>query len=114
VPDVRSLLHASDVFCLLSRTEGLPNVVLEAMACALPTVATRVGGTPEVVDEGLTGFLVENEDHAGAAQRVLALLAHPAARQAMGQAARARVMRDFTAQSMIEKHVEIYDSLLRR
>jgi glycosyltransferase involved in cell wall biosynthesis len=114
VPDVRSLLHASDVFCLLSRTEGLPNVVLEAMACALPTVATRVGGTPEVVDEGLTGFLVENEDHAAAAQRVLALLAHPAARHAMGQAAQERVMRDFTIQTMIQKHVEIYDSFLRR
>ncbi len=114
VADVNGLLLASDVFCLLSRTEGLPNVVLEAMACALPTVATRVGGTPEVVEDGVTGFLVETEDYAAASRRVLTLLRNSTVAQAMGHAARERVMRNFTVDTMVQKHVEIYDTLLRR
>ncbi len=114
VPDVRTLLSASDVFCLLSRTEGFPNAVLEAMACALPVVATRVGGTPEAVDEGRTGMLVESEDHRAAASKVLALLQNPTVRDAMGRAARQRVLREFTVQTMVSKHVDLYNSLLER
>jgi len=55
-------MNASDVLCLPSLNEGLPNVALEAIACGLPVVASRVGGVPEIVREGVNGFLVPPSD----------------------------------------------------
>src|SRR5271165_2295697 len=66
-----SLLHASDIFCHLSRTDGLSNALLEAMACGLPCVLTRVGGNPEVVEEGRSGFVVAPDDPEESARHLL-------------------------------------------
>lgn len=112
VRDVFPLLQASDVFCLLSRSEGLPNSLLEAMACALPCVATGVGGTPEVVTDHVDGRIVASEDSDAAAAGVLALLRDPAAAQQMGARARATVMQRFTLQAMVARHAALYDELL--
>src|SRR5262249_32595385 len=62
VDDVPAFLGLSDIFCLPSRSEGLSNALLEAMACGLPSVATRVGGNPELIEDGRNGYLVESED----------------------------------------------------
>jgi glycosyltransferase involved in cell wall biosynthesis len=68
--NVWSLLKVCDVFCQPSRSEGMSNALLEAMACGLPCVATAVGGTPEVLEDGRTGYIVPSEDHHAAANRI--------------------------------------------
>lgn len=112
VEDVPTLLRNTDIFALLSRSEGFPNVVIEAMAASLPTVATHVGGTPEAVVDGVTGFLVANEDHHCAAEHIMRLLHSVELRKQMGTAARARVEDKFSIHAMVSRHVEVYDALL--
>jgi glycosyltransferase involved in cell wall biosynthesis len=109
---VWSLLKACDVFCLLSRSEGMSNALLEAMACGLPSVATAVGGNPEVIDDGRTGYLVASEDHQAAAARILDLLSQPKRAAVMGLEAKQTVAEKFSAKGMVEKVVREYDRLL--
>src|SRR5262249_30250219 len=68
------LLKACDVFVLPSRSEGFSNALIEAMACGLPCVATRVGGNPEAIEDGKNGYLVDSGDAEATAERILALL----------------------------------------
>lgn len=112
--DVADLLPAIDVFVLSSLTESLPNAVLEAMAAARPVVATRVGGTPELVEEGVTGYLVPVGDDAAMAARILELAGNPDLRRRMGAAGRARVERDFTPEKMAGTLEELYARMLAR
>ncbi|MFH1571933.1 MAG: glycosyltransferase [Gemmatimonadota bacterium] len=81
-------LNAADVLVLPSLSEGRPNVVLEAQACGLPVIATRVGGTPEVVVEGQTALLVEPGDVTALAEALRRLAREPQRRREMGEAAR--------------------------
>lgn len=110
--EVPFILGNSDVFCLLSHSEGFSNAILEAMASGLPCVVTRVGGNDEVVKEGKTGFLVEDGDADAAAAGVLALLHNPALAGQMGDAARRRVQSEFTTEAMVRSIVGHYDMLL--
>jgi len=109
---VWSLLKACDVFCLLSRSEGMSNALLEAMACGLPSVATAVGGNSEVLEDGRTGYLVANEDYQAAAARILELLSHPQRAATMGREAKKEVMENFSTRQMVERVVSQYDRLL--
>jgi glycosyltransferase involved in cell wall biosynthesis len=90
--DVPSLMAAADVIAVPSRAEGLPLVVLEAMALARPVVAARVGGVPDVVRHGETGFLVTPDAPVPLAERLLELLDDPALATRMGDAG-ARLVR---------------------
>jgi glycosyltransferase involved in cell wall biosynthesis len=110
---VWSLLKLCDIFCLLSRSEGMSNALLEAMACSLPCVATAVGGTPEVIEDGRSGCLVPSGDDAAAADRILSLLSDPDRARTMGETARRVVEERFSAQQMIDRIVGMYDGLLR-
>jgi len=112
-PDVPQLLLQADMFCLPTLTEGLPFCVIEAMATRLPVVATRVGGLPELVAEGETGFLVESKDPAALRDRLGRLLADPALRQRMGAAGRRRVEEQFSLSTMLRRTREIYESVLK-
>ena len=110
--DVFPLLKMSDIFCLASRSEGFSNALVEAMACSLPCVATRVGGNSEAVEDGRTGYLVESEDPEAIADRILALLGQPERAKAMGSQGRRIVEANFTAQAMISRLASVYDSVL--
>ncbi len=117
--DVPDLMAAADVFLLASTVEGLPLVVLEAMAAARPVVATRVPGTSEVVIDDVTGRLVERGrldgtgDTDALAAAILQSLDNRELASAWGSAGRARVEREFTSERMARQTAEVYAELLR-
>ncbi len=111
VRDVPALLASADVFLLTSHWEGFPLAVLEAMAAGLPVVATAVDGTPEAVEEGVTGFLAAPSDVETLAERVVRLLGAPELCRTMGSRGRDRVMGRFTLDRFVEGVSALYSSL---
>jgi len=114
VPDAARCLGAIDVYVSASRAEGLPLAVLEAMACRRPVVATRVPGHVDVIESGQSGVLVPPDDPDALARAVDELLREPARREALGEGARARVERDFSADRMAAQTAEVYRDALAR
>lgn len=111
-PDAVDWLRAADVVVLPSLFEGMPNVVLEAMALAKPVVATRIPGMDELVLDEVTGLLVEPKKPFELARGLYRLLEDPLLRESMGKAAAERAGSDFSLAKMIERHVELYQALL--
>jgi glycosyltransferase involved in cell wall biosynthesis len=109
--DPGTLYAGCDLFVLASRGEGLPLVLAEAGHCGLACIATRVGGIPEIVQEGETGLLVEPDDAPGLAAAIGRLAGDPALRHRFGEAARRRVADGFTVQSMARAFEAAYASL---
>ena len=109
--DTPQLYRAFDLFVLPSRREGISNTLLEAMASGVPVIATRVGGNPEILPEGIAGDLVEPESGAIAAA-ILALVDQPNRRRAYGEGGRAHVLQSFSLDTMVKKYDRIYRSLL--
>jgi glycosyltransferase involved in cell wall biosynthesis len=112
VEDVLSLLKACDAFCLLSRTEGFSNALLEAMACGIPCVATRVGGNSEALGDGHSGLLVESEDHESAAVQICKLLQDKKLAQCLGERGQNSISERFTPEVVMAQLAGIYDALL--
>jgi len=112
--NVVQILNQCDVFCLLSRSEGFSNALLEAMACGLPSVVTDVGGNREALSEGESGYLVPNEDAAAAAARITTLLENPEGARKMGRAGYCTVEEKFTTEGMINGLVSRYNTLFNR
>jgi glycosyltransferase involved in cell wall biosynthesis len=110
--DGARLLDSLDVFVLPSWTEGLPLVVLEAMARRRPVVATPVGGTAEVVADGETGLLVPPRDPHALAAAIRRLLDDADLRRRMGEAGYERVRTRFSAEAMERRVLEIYDEVV--
>jgi glycosyltransferase involved in cell wall biosynthesis len=110
--DVASILAVSDVFVLASRWEGLPLAIIEAMMAGLPVVATRVGGVPELVEDGVTGVIVPPRDSEALAAALRRLLADPGLRSRMGRAGKERAFRDFTEDRMARETEKLYEELL--
>jgi len=110
--DLAAAMARWAVFALPSFDEGLPIVVLEAMAASLPVVATAVGGVPEVVEDGRTGWLVPSGDSASLAEGLRLLLLNPEQRRAMGAAGRARAQEHFSIDRMVAGIAKIYDDIL--
>jgi glycosyltransferase involved in cell wall biosynthesis len=113
VRDVPGLLHGASLFVLPSLTEGVPLTVLEAMACGLPVVTTRVGGTPEVVVEGATGFLVPAGQPSLLADGLFNLYRDHDRGRAMGIAGHQRVRSLFDVRTMVSKYESLYLDVLR-
>jgi glycosyltransferase involved in cell wall biosynthesis len=114
VRQVADVLASAALFVLPSLTEGISLTLLEAMARGLPVVATRVGGTPEVVRDGQTGILVPPQAPAELAAAMLRLWRDPAASQGMGRLGRARVQADFEVRRMVAEYEALYTRLLEQ
>ena len=106
--DVQLVLDSLDVFVLPSLCETLGYALLEAMATELPAIGSAVGGIPEVIAEGETGFLIPPRDPARLAAVLRKVLRDRGLRRAMGAAGRVRVIRDFHERDMVRKTIEIY------
>jgi teichuronic acid biosynthesis glycosyltransferase TuaC len=106
-------MNAADALVLPSRSEGRPNVVLEAQASGLPVIATCVGGTPELVHHGENGLLVKSEDAHGLAVQIAQLMDDDPLRERLGKAGRESVLANgLTWEASARKMIEIYRQLL--
>src|SRR5690606_32684236 len=111
--DVPRILGALDLFVLSSRWEGMPVVLLEAMAHARAVVATEVDGVPELIAHGRTGLLFPPRDAEAFAERMLGLLGDPDRARVMGEAAREEVATRFGRERFVQRIGELYSELLR-
>jgi len=112
--DVNQILKAFDIFVFPSLTEGLPLVVIEAMATGLPVVASYVGGIPELVVHGETGFLVSPTSKEEIKEAIIKLLNNPELRKEMGQIARKRFEAHFSLPQMVQKYMEVYEKAVKK
>lgn len=112
--DVPEILGALDVFVLPSLGEGISNTILEAMATALPVLATEVGGNAELVEEGVTGRLVPAGEPVALARVMHDWLCAPQQRREYGTAARARIEAKFSLDAMVRHYADLYDEVLAR
>ncbi|MGN6167549.1 MAG: glycosyltransferase [Solirubrobacteraceae bacterium] len=110
--DVPQLLAAADVFALPSAYEGSPLAVLEAMAAARPVVGSAIGGTDELINDGVTGLLVRPGDHSALVQALARLVSDPELRRTLGRRAQKRAVSEFEAEAMARRVMRVYDKLL--
>jgi glycosyltransferase involved in cell wall biosynthesis len=111
--NVAAILSQATISVVPSLSEGLSNVVLESMATGIPVVATRVGGTPEILEDGVTGLLVPPCDAPELAAAVGRLLGDPAMARRMGDAGRARAVARFSMPTMVSQTETLYRAFLR-
>ena len=112
--DVADLLQQSWAFAMPSRWEGMPNALLEAMACGLPCVATRVSGSEDIIDDGVNGLLVEPENPADLARGLRRVIEDAELAQRMGAEARAAVVRDYQLAAIVDQSLDLYRRALKR
>jgi glycosyltransferase involved in cell wall biosynthesis len=106
--DVQRAYQAADVFALPSISEGLSNALLEAMACGLATLASRVGGTTEAVEDGKTGLLFDSQDEGALRKNLEQFLSESGLAMRMGVAARERVLRDYSLELVAQGYEKLY------
>jgi glycosyltransferase involved in cell wall biosynthesis len=112
-PDqVREAMRRADVFCLTSRWEGMAGSVMEAMACGLPVVGTRVNGIADLVEHARTGYLVPPERPDLLAAALQRLIIHPEERATLGTAGRNRICREFSVERMVAAKQDLYVGLV--
>lgn len=110
--DIVDLLQQSWGFVLTSRNEGMPNSLLEAMACGLPCIATRVSGSEDIISDGLNGILVESEQPVQIADALCRLIEDTELAQRLGREARVTVIREHQLAQMVERCVALYRQIL--
>jgi glycosyltransferase involved in cell wall biosynthesis len=112
--DVLGCMKGFDLFVMSSVTEGLGTSLLDAMACSRAIVATRAGGIPEIVEDGVTGVLVDPRDHKSMAREIVGLLRDESLRTRMGEAGRVRVGELFTVERMVAETAAAYERVAGR
>lgn len=114
VTDIRSRVERFDVLVVASRAENLPLSILEAMSSAVPVIATRVGGVPELLDEGRAGVLVEPEDADGLARAIAELLRDPERRARLGRLGASRVEQEYRPGDVAQQVTAVYEEVRSR
>jgi len=109
--DAVEMTRGFDLFVMSSISEGMCTALVDAMAAGKAAVATSVGGIPEVLVDGETGYLVPPRDHRAMAERLVFLLTHTAVREQMGEAARQRAADSFTVERMVAETAAVYEQL---
>jgi glycosyltransferase involved in cell wall biosynthesis len=109
--DVAEYYQAADIYLHPARIDSFPNVILEAMACGVPTVATAVGGIPEQIRDGQNGFLVPLGDFRAMTGRALRILGDESCRAALGSYGLERVSREFTLESQVAAYLDWYRAI---
>jgi L-malate glycosyltransferase len=112
--DARRLVASFDMSVLASLSEGLPNTVMEAMSAGVPVVATAVGGTTELIDDGETGFLVPSADAHALAEKMLFVLRNEADCQVVAQRGRKFIDSQFSMQRMVEAVEKLYEEMMTK
>ncbi len=112
--DIPDVLASCDIAVLPSRAEGLPNAVLEYMAAGLPTIASRVGGNAELVQDGVTGLLVPPEDSSAIAAALLRLLRDPELSRRLAESGKKMAVESYSFERLIREVDALYTELLRR
>ena len=112
--DIADLYRLMDVSVLCSKSEGFPNVLLESMAAGTPVVAAAVGGITELIEDGVTGRLVQTREPNDFADPIEQLLEEPDAGRRLAEAASNRVRRDYSLEAMVNAHRAMYNELLVR
>lgn len=112
VENVPSYLRDADLFVLPSYQEGMPNALLEAMACGLPVVATRIGGVVDVVKDGENGLLVEPGDHVSLAEAVLRILGDGCFAGEIASNALKTIREGYSLKGIVPRYIELYKRLL--
>jgi glycosyltransferase involved in cell wall biosynthesis len=110
--EIHRYYEIMDISVLNSFSEGLSLTLLESMGYGIPVVATRVGGNPELVVEGETGYLVPVNNHGLLADRIVKLLLNPELRRSMGEEGRRRIERKFRMRNVANRYLDIYKGLL--
>jgi len=114
--DVEAILLSSDIGVLLSNvsivTEGLSNAVMEYMAAGLPVIATNAGGNPEIVDHGVTGYLVNDKDANQISEFALKLATNLVLRKEMGDRGKARIINEFSIDKFVDSHIDVIDYVI--
>ncbi|MCW1311247.1 MAG: glycosyltransferase [Candidatus Parvarchaeota archaeon] len=111
--DIDGLMKISKVFVLPSRWEGLPMVILEAMANGIPIIATNVGGIPEVIEDGVDGFLVKPEDPSALSERILLALNNPSITEQLKRNAFEKVKKEYSIEKYTERILNLYKEIAR-
>ena len=110
--DMAKFYNSLDVYINTSVHEGIPMSVLEAMSYGLPVVVPKVGGFPEIVEDGISGYLIDARDPAVFCDQCIGLVACPEKRGGMAKAARQRVVDCFSKEAMAEQYCQLYRQLL--
>jgi glycosyltransferase involved in cell wall biosynthesis len=110
--DVAPYLRASDVFLFPSRQEGMPNCVLEAMACGLPCLVSRSAGVGTLITHGRNGFMLDVDDEPGFAELLTSLVRSPSCREEIGRAASDKMLASYSLSSIADRYVALYQRLL--
>jgi sugar transferase (PEP-CTERM/EpsH1 system associated) len=111
--DIDQILANTDVFVLSSIAEGIPMTILEAMSAKTPIVATRVGGIPEVISDGVEGYLVEKSNSSALAQALMKYIKQPVLINEHGRNAREKVLNDFNEKKMVQAYLMQYQALVK-
>jgi glycosyltransferase involved in cell wall biosynthesis len=104
--------QSADVYLQASHADNFPTTILEAMACGTPVVATRIGGIPEQIEDGATGFLVPAQDPGAMAERIIQLQHDEPQLKAMGVTASQRVRKQFSLERMVDAYLSWYQEIL--